>query len=386
MIGTWSFAFSAEPQLISVKHGTHTMTAADSSRPSLSADGRIVAFESMARLTIDDRNKLKDIYVFDRETKTLRRIVTKEPQRKNGGPSVSGDGRVVAFHSYAPVDLKKDIPLRAEVGVYARETGEVNWPLAGVLDSVIDGESLFPRANRTGERLVFTSNSMKLGAPEGFTQIYSHEAGETKCVLLSRNAAWAPANRQSGHPRVSDDGRQVAFLSAATNLTPALPAENNTFHLYWLDRSAGTIDRIDLFERGFNATELIAGAFDMDAAGNILVFEARHRDLDEPYKTLELSDIYLYDRDKDCVTLLTTGIFANKSDCPSLSADGQYMAFIHNGNVVVHDLFKDRWQQVAGGYCDSVVISRDGRFVAFDRKDKKSRNVYVVPNSLIEGP
>src|SRR5205085_2676573 len=100
-VSSAGLARGAEPELISANQGSHRAFRGDSIRPSVSDDGNIVAFESGARLTEDDRNKIKDVYVVDRKAKRMRRVVTHDDRRKNGGPSVSGDGRFVAFHSYA---------------------------------------------------------------------------------------------------------------------------------------------------------------------------------------------------------------------------------------------------------------------------------------------
>ena len=76
----------------------------DSYRPSISVNGRYVAFSSEASdLVGSGGTLLSDIFVFDRKTKKTRRVSIK----KGGGhansnsddPSISADGRFVAFES-----------------------------------------------------------------------------------------------------------------------------------------------------------------------------------------------------------------------------------------------------------------------------------------------
>lgn len=76
----------------------------DSLYPALSGDGRFVAFQSTAPdLVADDGNSSTDIFVHDRQTGTTERVsVDSQGQEANDGsfyPSISADGRFVAFES-----------------------------------------------------------------------------------------------------------------------------------------------------------------------------------------------------------------------------------------------------------------------------------------------
>ena len=78
----------------------------NSQRPSISADGRYVAFESDAsNLVSGDTNYHPDIFVHDRQTgQTTRVSVASDGTQANGhsfDPSISADGRYVAFGSEA---------------------------------------------------------------------------------------------------------------------------------------------------------------------------------------------------------------------------------------------------------------------------------------------
>src|SRR4029453_10228645 len=79
----------------------------DSFAPGISSDGRYVAFASAATNLVDgDTNDANDIFVRDRQTNTTTRVsVGYDGSQANGGsdpPSLSGDGRLVAFTSAAP--------------------------------------------------------------------------------------------------------------------------------------------------------------------------------------------------------------------------------------------------------------------------------------------
>ncbi len=75
-------------------------------RPSLSADGRFVAFQSDAdNLVPDDTNQVADVFVRDRQTNQTERVSVgndgSQGQAHAFRPAISGDGRYVAFLSRA---------------------------------------------------------------------------------------------------------------------------------------------------------------------------------------------------------------------------------------------------------------------------------------------
>ena len=81
--------------------------ANDSSvNPSISADGRFVAFESNAsNIVPGDTNSTRDIFVVDTLTNTTTRVSVdsagNQANDSSVNPSISADGRFVAFESNA---------------------------------------------------------------------------------------------------------------------------------------------------------------------------------------------------------------------------------------------------------------------------------------------
>ncbi|GAG41821.1 unnamed protein product, partial [marine sediment metagenome] len=95
--------------------------------PTLSADGRFVSFSSLATNLVDaDTNEAEDVFVHDRTTgETTRVSVDSDGIQARWGawyPTLSADGRVVAFESwtYDLVNLDRDI------FVHDRATGETS--------------------------------------------------------------------------------------------------------------------------------------------------------------------------------------------------------------------------------------------------------------------
>jgi hypothetical protein len=101
----------------------------DSINPSISADGRYIAFESVAdNLVPGDLNNESDIFVHDRETGLTKRIsVSSASEEGNGGsfrPSISADGSYVIFFSYATNLTSSEIEQDGQLIIHNLETQE----------------------------------------------------------------------------------------------------------------------------------------------------------------------------------------------------------------------------------------------------------------------
>src|SRR5205085_9443575 len=97
------------------------------SPPALSADGHVVAFASQAtNLVAGDTNGAGDVFVYDRSTKETTRVsVGPAGAQGTGGdsysPSLSADGRYVAFASDATNLVPGDTDNATDVFVYDRQ-------------------------------------------------------------------------------------------------------------------------------------------------------------------------------------------------------------------------------------------------------------------------
>src|SRR5205085_941269 len=101
-----------------------------SARPSLSADGRFVAFSSVSNnLVPGDTNDVEDIFVFDRQTSTIQRVSVdvggNQGDNHSRFSSLSADGRFVAFSSYATNLVPGDTNAVKDIFVFDRQTGSI---------------------------------------------------------------------------------------------------------------------------------------------------------------------------------------------------------------------------------------------------------------------
>jgi Tol biopolymer transport system component len=119
-----------------------------SGAPSISADGNFVAFESSAtNLVPGDTNGMQDIFVRDRVHATIERVSIAtsgiEGNAKSAWPSISGDGRFVAFESEADNLVSGDTNATLDIFVRDRNT----TAFASVCRPGLDGVQACPCSN-----------------------------------------------------------------------------------------------------------------------------------------------------------------------------------------------------------------------------------------------
>jgi len=210
----------------------------DSFSPSLSADGQHVAFSSLAtNLDPRDLDPSPDVYLHDRRTRrTMLVSVSSTGQLgdgPSGQPSVSGDGRLVAFTSAASNLDPDDANGVADVYVHDVETGATELVSRGLDGVAADGLSSEPAISADGTAVAFTSSADDLvpeddnGADDVFVHRLDPGSDEDRMRMVSTALDGGPASGASHGPSISGDGRRVTFLSTAGDLTlPGAAAED----------------------------------------------------------------------------------------------------------------------------------------------------------------
>src|SRR5919109_4368132 len=204
---------------------------ADSSDPSLSADGTKVAFGSLAtNLDPADTDSTHDVYVKDLATGNIILASTSDTGTKGSGvePSLSADGTVVAFRSSATNLDPGDTDFIADVYVKDLATGDIT--LASTSDAGTKGNShsYKPSLSADGTRVAFWSFATNLdpGDTDGPADVYVKDLVTGEITLVSTSDGGVKGEGPSYDPSLSADGRKVAFWSHATNLDPGDPFPN----------------------------------------------------------------------------------------------------------------------------------------------------------------
>ena len=197
-----------------------------SSQPDISKGGRYVVFVSSAtNLVGNDGNAAADIFIRDRKKNKTKRVST----RSNGGeangtstqPSISADGRYVAFGSSASNLVSGDSNGQFDIFVKNLKNGNVTRVSERSNGTQGNSTSSDPTISPDNKHVVFTSAATNLvpNDSNGFADVFLHTRsnGKTKRVSVSSNGG--QGDGVSFLPTVAN-GKIVAFVSSSTNLVP----------------------------------------------------------------------------------------------------------------------------------------------------------------------
>jgi Tol biopolymer transport system component len=314
----------------------------DSVFPSISANGRFVAFASLAsNLVAGDRNHRFDVFVRDlKRGKTTRASVNSTGAEANDGsiwlPAISDNGRVVAFFSRStnlvPNDhngiadfFVRDLKRGKTTRVSVSSTGAEQNRGPGVEEL-----GIVPAISHSGRFVAFFSASPNLveGDRNDTDDIFvrDRKLGETTRVSVSSTGE--EGNDTSlFYPSISANGRFVAFTSWASNLV-AGDENGHAEDVFVRDRKRGETTRIREWDvnRGY-----YGGIPSITDNGRFVAFESVAPDLVKGDRN-EASDVFLRDRKRGKTTLLSVsseGTQGNdESSFPAISAhNGRFVAF-----------------------------------------------------------
>jgi Tol biopolymer transport system component len=316
-----------------------------SQHAAVTPDGRYVAFQSDAtNLVPDDTNGTTDIFVRDTQTGTTRRVsIALDGSEANGpsrDPSISADGRYVAFRSDASNLLAGDSNGAADVFVRDTETGATQRASVSTDGAQANGPSDSPAISADGRHVAFASaaSNLVLGDKNGVPDVFVREisAGTTERVSLADNGA-EPDNASSA-PAVSGDGRYVVFASDAANLVPV--DTNGRRDIFLRDTAAGTTARVSVTPTGAQGNGASQAPV-VSADGRYVAFESDAANL-MPNDTNGSVDVFVRDTVAGTTTLVSVaagGAQGNDfSFRAAISPDGRYVAFRSDAsNLVASD-------------------------------------------------
>jgi Tol biopolymer transport system component len=189
---------------------------------SISADGRFVAFEADVSKPI---GASADAFVYDRVNEETGLISVsssgEEADNTSDYVDISANGRFVAFLSAASNLVPGDVEFKRDVFVHDRDTGETTLIPGGAIESF---ESFLPYPNPSisadGRYVAFTSDIADLvpGDTNGAGDIFVYDRNTSATTRVSVSSGGGQGNGWSYDSSISADGRYVAFVSAATNL------------------------------------------------------------------------------------------------------------------------------------------------------------------------
>jgi Tol biopolymer transport system component len=364
-----------------------------SERCDVSSNGTVVVFQSLAgNLVLNDSNLTEDVFVHTIITGQTDRVsVNTTGNSANGpstGPSVSGDGRFVAFESLASDLVANDTNTAQDIFVRDLVMGTTERVSVGAAGAEANGSSAAPRISADGQFIVFESAATNLVANDVNTlkDVFVYDRVAKTTTRVSVSSLGVEANGESRAPAISGDGRYVVFHSSATNLIP-----NDTdlvVDVFLHDNQTGQTTRVNESSLGVDPNGLSINAA-ISEDGRTIAFQSIADNLIAGDNN-HASDIFVVDR----VTLLMTrdsvgpnGLEANGSSRNAqLSADGRFLAFESDAaNLVAGDsgtttdvFMRDRLIKTTylksysstgvqgNGPSIAASVSADARFVAFE--------------------
>jgi Tol biopolymer transport system component len=311
--------------------------ANDSSyEPSISPNGRYVTFSSSAsNLVPGDTNGVNDCFIRDRQTGTTERVsVTSSGTQANdncGGPSMSADGRYVAFYSYATNMVPGDTNFAYDVFEHDRQTGKTTRVSVDANGAQLNGPSISASYSSDGRYLVFLSYASNLvandtnGQPDVFVR--DRVTGQSERVNVSSSGVPTGKNGFTEDPSISADGRFVVFQSYATGLVPG--DTNKLEDIFVHDRQTGATERVNVSSSGAQANSQ-SGVASISGDGRYVAFVSYASNL-VPYDSNYRPDVFVRDRVTGVtkrVSVPTGRRQANGTSlAPSISVDGQFVSF-----------------------------------------------------------
>ena len=339
--------------------GTTTRVSVDSTgaqanwgsySPSISADGRYVAFYSEAsNLVVGDSNGANDVFVHDVKTGITTRVSVDsagiEGDERSFYCAISATGRYVAFDSLATNLVPGDTNGWQDVFVHDRLLGTTTRVSVDSSGAQGNDASNYPGISADGKRVVFDSRSNNLvaGDTNGSVDIFVHDLTSGVTLCASVDPTGLPGNSGNGYTSISGDGRVVAFTSGSTNLV--LGDTNKTGDVFVRDLVTGQTTRVSVSTAGVegNGFSTIQTATTLSFDGRFVAFKSLATNL-VPNDTNGMQDVFLHDVRLGTTTRMNVDSQGNQalggtSSTPAISTDGRFVGFYSfAANLVPGDL------------------------------------------------
>ncbi len=319
------------------------------SRPVISPDGRYVSFDSYAtNLVPGDTNDTSDVFVHDRVAGMTERISVSSSGAEGNSlsyqPSISGDGRFVAFTSEATNLTVVPSNANGEVYVHDRISGATeSVSVSSTQPAILPSNSYWTAISYDGRYVAFTSNARYLLSDlNGQADVYVRDRQTGTLAIASADAAGATgdgANNQT----ISADGRFVAFHAGDHLVAGDI---NNTGDVYVKDMQTGALEWVSVEGSGAAANGWSYNA-SISADGRFVAFSSFASNL-VAGDTNGFQDIFIHDRQTHTTELVSDGAGGMPGNADSgssqhnvaiaISADGHAVAFTSAAtNLVAND-------------------------------------------------
>jgi tricorn protease-like protein len=316
----------------------------DAYMSAVSADGRFVAFVTMANnLVSGDTNNTSDVFVHDRETGQTERVSVAsngtQANYESEYPVISGNGRYVAFVSYATNLVSGDTNNAGDIFVHDRETNTTTRVSVDSSGNQANDTSYSPQISLDGAFVTFFTRASNLvsGDTNNRHDIFVHNLATQKTERISVGLSGTESNGSSNYPSISGDGRYVSFISSASNLVSN--DSNDMDDVFVYDRQTGTTVRVSKATDGTQAND-DSYQPSISPDGRFVAFQSYATNLVSG-DTNGFRDIFVHDLQSGMTERLSIaydGSEANgSSSSASISSQGRFVIFNSSATNLVGD-------------------------------------------------
>ncbi|MFI1865998.1 RICIN domain-containing protein [Streptomyces jumonjinensis] len=311
--------------------------------PSISGDGRYIAFQSdAANLVPGDTNRQTDVFVRDRQTRTTERVSVStggaQTTMSSDQPVISADGRYVAFQSTADNLVPGDTNYCQDIFVRDRQTGATERVSVGRNGAQSNDCSHSVAISADGRHVAFASSGSNLvtGDTNRQTDVFVRDRQTRTTERVSLTSGGVQSTGFSHAPAISADGRHVAFVAEA-GLAPG--DANTQWDVYVRDRQTGVTEQVS---RGQGGAQTDGWSFEpaISSDGGLIAYHSAAANL-VPSDTNAALDVFVWDRQSASTERVSKAPRGTQGDLdsyrPAISGNGQFVAFRSEASPLLPD-------------------------------------------------
>ncbi len=225
-------------------------------QPSISDDGRFIAFSSNRDLTNENADGNLEIFVYDSIALSFTQLTNSSGIVGASDAKISGNGANVAYirDAGATASTNRDLLLQNRVGIPSIRTLATNAPLPGMT---------YGRAiSDDGARVVWSAQTAT-----NTTQVFLFD-GRNNNTMRQITTLGSRVTEVPLHPTISGDGTRIAF-AARRSVSGAGSNSDSSVELYTFDIPSGAFGRVTNVNNSGATADVVSS---MNDDGSVIAF------------------------------------------------------------------------------------------------------------------
>jgi hypothetical protein len=354
-------------------------------------EGRYIAFSMYGKNIDGSSGNFRQIFWRDRKLGTTK-LVSKNTEGKEGDgnsylPSISADGKSVAFESYAKNLCESDVNGGRDVFVWNATTNNLILISKALNGGTANGESTEPVISGDGGIVAYTShasNIVQLTPVYNTPNVYVHHIKNSNTEFITKDFETGKA--AGGYcPTISEDGTKVAFCAFTNRLDQ--DDNNNIWDIFLWQKGKQQLKRISMTELGGernqgneSSSRVVFPA--LSGNGEYIAFATTSSNIVSNDKN-EVQDIFLYSITTNSIKRVSAlnNTIEGDGDSPisqgekiGISYDGKWITYntnaanlgVKKGNIILQNTETGNIipiTQITNGSTARPMLSRYGNYV-----------------------